>query len=110
MLPTASRPSKGPPQALISRIDYLQKLLKHLPTSLPLDPQDSMYRFYLDEDRVADARTVFPEAGWALEISFGTWKKAAMRFEERGARITALGPFLKAAVKRMSPGKREAFD
>ncbi|KAJ7331529.1 hypothetical protein DFH08DRAFT_881753 [Mycena albidolilacea] len=33
-----------------------------------------------------------------------------MRFEERGARITALGPFLKAAVKRMSPGEREAFE
>ncbi|KAJ7702058.1 hypothetical protein B0H14DRAFT_2648180 [Mycena olivaceomarginata] len=105
------RPSTGSPQALIYRIEYLQKLLKHLPLSLPLDPEDSAYRFYLDEDRVAEAGTVFPEAGRALEISFGTWKRdVVLKFEERGARVMALAPFLKAVVKRMSAGEREAFE
>ncbi|KAJ7692093.1 hypothetical protein B0H17DRAFT_1061886 [Mycena rosella] len=105
-----TKPSTGPPQALISRIDHLQRLLNHLPLSLPLDPVESNYQFYLDEDKVAEAGTVFPIAGRALELSFGTWKRGSvLRFEERGTRLAALGPFLKNVVKRMSAGERENF-
>ncbi|KAJ7811455.1 hypothetical protein B0H13DRAFT_2383893 [Mycena leptocephala] len=111
MAPTTNRPSTGPPQALVARMEYFQKLLKHLPLSLPLEREDSTYRFYLDEDRIADAGSVFPEAGRALEISFGTWKMGAVvRCKERGARVAALGPFLKGAVKRMSASERVSFE
>ncbi|KAJ6449476.1 hypothetical protein C8R45DRAFT_917279 [Mycena sanguinolenta] len=107
-----SKPSAGPPQALIPRINYLQSLLQHLPQTLPLDPPESTCQFYIDEDRVADAGTVYPIVGRALELSFGTWKSrdAAVRFEERGLRVAALGPFLKEAVKRMTANERGTFE
>ncbi|KAJ7683487.1 hypothetical protein B0H14DRAFT_3535140 [Mycena olivaceomarginata] len=113
MAPTTNKPSTGPPQALVARIDYLQKLLKHLPLYLTLEREDSTYRFYLDEDRVADVGSVFPETGRASETSFGTWRMGAgavVRFEERGARVAALGPFLKGTVKRMSASERVSFE
>ncbi|KAJ7347260.1 hypothetical protein DFH08DRAFT_960607 [Mycena albidolilacea] len=111
MAPTTNNPSTGPPQALIARIDYLQKLLKHLPLSLPLEHEDSPYRFYLDEDHVADTGSVFPEAGGALEILFRTWRMGTVvRFEEGGVRVVALGPFLKRTVNRMSASERVSFE
>ncbi|KAJ7128500.1 hypothetical protein C8R44DRAFT_732842 [Mycena epipterygia] len=112
MPPCPPKPSTGPPHPLISRIDYLGQLLNHLPTTIPLDPPDSLYRFYLDEDRVTDAGSVFPETGRALEISFGTWqrKESPVTFMERGARLNSLAPFLKKAVKRMSPSERTVFE
>ncbi|KAJ6626825.1 hypothetical protein B0H10DRAFT_1941463 [Mycena sp. CBHHK59/15] len=81
----STKVSTGPPQALISCIEYLQKLLLHLPTTLPLDPPDSLYQFYLDEDRVADGG-VFPTASRALELSFRTWKNGGSNvwFVEQG--------------------------
>ncbi|KAJ6563873.1 hypothetical protein B0H19DRAFT_1067479 [Mycena capillaripes] len=110
-MPPKPRDATGPPQALIYRIDYLQDLLKHLPSSLPLDPPESLYQFYLDEDWAADAGTVFPVAGRALELSFDTWKKDSMvKFTERGSRVAALGPFLKSVLKRMMAGERVAFE
>jgi hypothetical protein len=63
-------PLTGPSQALIERINYLKTLLSGLPQTLPLEPLDSQYRFYLDEDSVGVAGTVFPEASHALEVSF----------------------------------------
>ncbi|KAJ7685883.1 hypothetical protein B0H17DRAFT_1137361 [Mycena rosella] len=105
------RPSTGPPQALIERIDYLQSLINHLPTTLPLDPPESLYQLYLDEDCVTDCGTVFPVVGHALELSFETWKRASvLRFKERGSRLNALGPFLKMVVKRMTPSEHVAFE
>ncbi|KAJ7861523.1 hypothetical protein B0H14DRAFT_2575883 [Mycena olivaceomarginata] len=77
MAPTTNKPLTGPPQALVARIDYLQKLLKHLPLSLTLEREDSTYRFYLDEDRVADVGSVFPEAGRASETLLGTRRMGA---------------------------------
>ncbi|KAJ7927358.1 hypothetical protein B0H13DRAFT_2312562 [Mycena leptocephala] len=58
-MPTEPKASTGPPQALIYCIEHLQQLLKHLLSSLLLDPAESLYQFYIDEDRVADAGTVF---------------------------------------------------
>ncbi|KAJ6565988.1 hypothetical protein B0H10DRAFT_2112089, partial [Mycena sp. CBHHK59/15] len=110
-MPTEPKASTGPPQALIYRIEHLQQLLKHLPSSLPLDPAESLYQFYEGEDRVANAGTVFPVAGRALELSFGTWERdAVVKFTERGSRVTALGPFLKNVVKRMTPSERVSFE
>ncbi|KAJ7347601.1 hypothetical protein DFH08DRAFT_960902 [Mycena albidolilacea] len=106
-----AKPSTGPPQALLARIKYLGQLLKHLPSTIPENPSESPYRFYLNEDRIADTGTVFPEAGQALEISFGTWKSrdAPVIFSERGRRLQALVPFLKNVVKRMNTSERSAF-
>ncbi|KAJ6619927.1 hypothetical protein B0H10DRAFT_2024078 [Mycena sp. CBHHK59/15] len=96
-MPTEPKASTGPRQALIYHIEHLQQLLEHLPSSLPLDPAESLYQFYIDEDHVADAGTVFPVAGRALELSFGTWERdAVVKFTERGSRVAALGPFLKS--------------
>jgi hypothetical protein len=69
-----AKPSTGPPQALLACIKYLGQLLEHLPSTIPENPSELSYPFYLDEDCIPDTGTVFPEAGWALEISFGTWK------------------------------------
>ncbi|KAJ6625719.1 hypothetical protein B0H10DRAFT_1942248 [Mycena sp. CBHHK59/15] len=54
--------------------------------------------------------TVFPESGCALEISFGTWKQkdAPVIFAECGACLQGLIPFLKNAVKRMTPSERDS--
>ncbi|KAJ7889710.1 hypothetical protein B0H13DRAFT_1887903 [Mycena leptocephala] len=105
-------PSTGPPQALIEWINYLKTLLSGLPQTLPLEPLHWRYRFYLDEDSVGVARTVFPEASHTLEVSFETGKTRDMpvRFTERSARVQALVPFLKSAVKRMNPSERNSFE
>ncbi|KAJ6462549.1 hypothetical protein C8R45DRAFT_940802 [Mycena sanguinolenta] len=84
---TTPKPSTGPPQALIERINYLGRLLTHLPTTLPAGPTNAPYRFFLDED-------------WVIFAGF----------QERGARVQALIPFLKALVKQMNPGERETFE
>jgi hypothetical protein len=110
MPPKVPRPATGPSQELVSRIDYLQKLLKHLPLSLPLDPAESPYQFYLNEDEVATAGTTYPAAERALQLSFeiGT-RDSLVKFKERGSRVNALGPFLKRAVKRMTSSERDLF-
>ncbi|KAJ7624176.1 hypothetical protein B0H17DRAFT_1151323 [Mycena rosella] len=112
MPPKPPKPSTGPPQALVECLNYLKELLVHLPEVLPLNPDTSLYRFCLDEDCVADAESVFPETGHALEISFGTWKskEGQVRFVERGTRLQALVLFLQSAIRRMTPSEREAFE
>ncbi|KAK6995993.1 hypothetical protein R3P38DRAFT_2655584 [Favolaschia claudopus] len=105
------KPATGPPQALIERLNYLGQLLVHLPNTLPV-VSDAAYRFYLDEDRVVFAGSVAPELERALDASFGTWENQHLpvRFRERGPRVQALVSFLKAAVKRMAPTERKAFE
>ncbi|KAJ6453009.1 hypothetical protein C8R47DRAFT_997886 [Mycena vitilis] len=112
-MPATSKASTGPPQALIYRIEYLQQLLKHLPLSLPVDPPESLYQFYLDEDRITETGgAVYPVASRALEMSFGTWRdrNAAVKFTERGSCVVALGPFLKKVIRRLSPSERDSFE
>ncbi|KAF8169877.1 hypothetical protein K438DRAFT_1983003 [Mycena galopus ATCC 62051] len=62
---------KGPPKELIARIKHLRNLLKNLPDSLPENPSDSRYQFYLDKESL-DMRSHFGAAGHALELSFDT--------------------------------------
>ncbi len=56
---------------LISRIDHLALLLKHLPNSLPLNPTDSLYRFGLDPDNERE-EGLYYAFNRNLEICFGT--------------------------------------
>ncbi|KAJ6460178.1 hypothetical protein C8R45DRAFT_1109067 [Mycena sanguinolenta] len=109
---TIPKPSTGPPQALIERINYLGQLLTLLPTTLPAGPTNAPYRFFLDEDRVTFAGSILPEVQRALEASFETFNgpHIPVRFQECSAHVQALIPFLKASVKQMNPGEREAFE
>src|ERR1700720_2078100 len=83
-------PQNGPAQHLISRINYLGNLLKHLPESLPLDPIESHYHFGLATLDVEE------EGGWFafnrnLEACFETHKIAAggeIVFRERGSKLS----------------------
>ncbi|KAJ7257976.1 hypothetical protein B0H12DRAFT_1070413, partial [Mycena haematopus] len=101
------KPVKGPPQELISRIEHLGSLLKNLPLSLPENPPDSIYRFYLDPDALED-RGYIGELSHALEVSFATHLHP-VQFLQRGSSLDALPALLKMAVKGMSPKDREVF-
>ncbi|KAJ7598285.1 hypothetical protein C8J56DRAFT_1039117 [Mycena floridula] len=68
--PKASKPSTGPPQALIACIEHLDSLLKHLPQNLPLDPPTSGYNFNLDPEILED--------GGPLAAASQCLKKATM--------------------------------
>ncbi|CAK5278788.1 unnamed protein product, partial [Mycena citricolor] len=101
----------GPPQEMIEHIEYLGDLINNLPESLPDNPPESLLQFYVNEDIVEEAGTVFPAVSRALEISFETWKMkdAPIRFKERGDRMKALVPFLKGVLKRMLASERVVF-
>ncbi|KAF7797951.1 hypothetical protein EIP86_009158 [Pleurotus ostreatoroseus] len=106
----ASSAKSGPPANLISRIQYLEKLLQHLPTDLPQEPGESTYHFGLDEEDIKE------EGYWYalnrnLEVSFGTHKLRGecLRFTERGARLSNLIKMFKHAVKMLSPSERDFF-
>lgn len=100
----------GPSRDLISRIERLQDLLKNLPESLPNNPPDSSYRFYLDTERL-ELGGFFGAAGHALEISFRTFalRDQPLRFLQRGSSLDDLPKLLKIAVKNMNDGERENF-
>jgi len=57
--PTGStnKAAPGPPQELVSHINYPATLLKNLPCTLPLDPAGSKYDFSLDPEKVEDRGT-----------------------------------------------------
>ncbi|KAJ7743728.1 hypothetical protein DFH07DRAFT_777341 [Mycena maculata] len=106
------KPVTGPPQALISRIDHLHDLLRHLPSSLPENPSHSLYDFGLNADRLEDGG-YFAAVGHALEVSFETHllriQDRPLLLIERGERHNALVKMLKKGVKNMSPGERITF-
>ncbi|GAW10512.1 DDE superfamily partial [Lentinula edodes] len=101
----------GPPQHLIERIEHLRSLLKNLPEALPLDPPDhaSTYHFNLSPDDLEE-RGVFGAVSHTLEICFGQRRDGLLHFKERGQRLENLVIMLKAGVKQMSNGDREAFE
>lgn len=101
------KPVTGPPQELISRIEHLRSLLKNLPTSLPENPADSPYRFYLDPDALDD-RGYLGELSHALEVSFVTHQRP-LQFLQRGSSLDPLPALLKTAVKHMSSAERDVF-
>jgi hypothetical protein len=104
----ASSKSLGPklpvgiPQDLDTRAKHLFKLLKHLPTSILLDPPDenSTYHFYLDPEDVAEEGSMFA-FNRRLEVAFQTHKLrgSPLVFKERGKRIQALEIFFKQNIK-----------
>jgi hypothetical protein len=108
-----AKPSTGPSQALIARIEHLDSLLKHLPQSLPIDPSVSKYHLNLDEDILADGGPL-AAASRCLELCFETWQMARtgdgnIHFRERGSRLKALIVFMKTTVKKMTEADRAVF-
>ena len=82
---STNKAASGPPQELVSCIDYLTTLLKNLPCTLPLDPVGSKYDFSLDPEKVEDWGT-FGAFGNCMEICFKTYKAkdGIIHFKERG--------------------------
>ncbi|KAJ7178437.1 hypothetical protein C8R43DRAFT_942122 [Mycena crocata] len=108
---TDPKPVTGPPRELVSRIEHLQSLLRNLPASLPNNPADSPYRFWLSEDKLED-RGYFGEFSHALEVSFATHelRGAPIMFHQRGTSLdSALPSLMKSTVKKLTDGEREAF-
>lgn len=107
---TNKPPCNGPPSELISRINHLANLLKHLPVHLPLDPPESQYNFGLDVEHLAEEGVWFA-FNRNLEVCFETHKIPAngtIVFTERGKRCDLLITTFKYAVKELqSDGDRE---
>ncbi|KAJ7306765.1 hypothetical protein DFH08DRAFT_1054097 [Mycena albidolilacea] len=104
------KPVTGPPCKLIARIEHLQTLLQDLPTSLPENPPDSRYQFYLESDALED-RGYIGELSHALEVSFETYRLqgSPIRFLQRGSSLDSLPVLMKTAVKHMSSSNWEVF-
>ncbi|KAJ6554851.1 hypothetical protein B0H19DRAFT_1294878, partial [Mycena capillaripes] len=107
-----TKPVTGPPQALVSRIEHFQDLLRHLPATLDENPTHSLYRFSIDPEILKQGGH-FSAVGHALEVSFETdrlrLQGRPMLFIERGRRLDDLVKMLKIGVKYMSPGERTTF-
>ncbi|KAJ6523533.1 hypothetical protein DFH09DRAFT_1420673 [Mycena vulgaris] len=95
---------KGPARELVARIKYLGSLLRNLPASLPENPPDSRYRFYLNTDKIED-RGHLGELSHALEVSFATHelRGAPIRFLQRRSSLEALPELLKTTPLRQGP-------
>jgi hypothetical protein len=93
----------GPLSQLISRINHLGDLLKHLPESLPLDPTESHYNFGIDTEQVAEEGVWFA-FNRTLEVCFETHllgPNGTIVFRERGRRYEALIKLFKETVKSL---------
>ncbi|KIK76035.1 hypothetical protein PAXRUDRAFT_18494 [Paxillus rubicundulus Ve08.2h10] len=100
----------GPSSELISRIHHLQRLLEHLPNTLPLNPEESNYHFGLDTDFIDD-EGVWYAFNRNLEVCFETHKLRngeTIVFQERGDRYNALITMMKTTVKAL-PTKEHTF-
>ncbi|KAI0689287.1 hypothetical protein BC835DRAFT_1308424 [Cytidiella melzeri] len=107
----STKKQEGPPQALISRITFLQKLLTKLPDTLPLNPDTSLYNFSIDSESIKEfgALGAFSKT---METCFETFKRrdGVIEFTERGRRLEKdLIGVMKVAVKEMSDKDREVF-
>lgn len=102
----------GLSQALVSRLEYLGKLLRALPSPVPLDPDEteSTYFFGLDKDEV-DSEGLVYALTQNLERCFRTHTLASgevLRFRERGKLCEALMKLLKTTMRKIAaPGDRE---
>ncbi|KAJ6503721.1 hypothetical protein C8R45DRAFT_924066 [Mycena sanguinolenta] len=105
MPPTTTKLPTGPPQALIERINYLNKLLTN-PYLLVRQMRHTVSSSMKKASLFSGA--VFPEAQYVLEASFETWQ-GPVRFREHGDRVQALIPFLTPVVKQMTPGEWNMF-
>ncbi|CAA7260678.1 unnamed protein product [Cyclocybe aegerita] len=98
----------GPSQVLVSCIAHLQNLLQNLLEQLPLNPPNSTYDFFLDEESLAE-HGPFGALSHILEVCFRTYQNPQIHFSERGRRLDDLISTIKAAVKTMSDSDQEAF-
>src|ERR1700722_11398067 len=101
----------GPSSQLISRINHLGDLLKHLPESLPLDPTESRYNFGIDTEQVAEEGVWFA-FNRTLEVCFETHllgPKGTIVFQERGRRYKSLIKLFKETVKSLPIKKDRKF-
>lgn len=111
--PRLSKQVTGPPQAIISRIEYLGRLLKSLPSSLPLDPPDNLstYFFGLDAEEVKAEGAVYALTQ-NLQRCFRTHSLAkgeVLCFKERGKRCESLVQLLKTSMRLITSPKDRQF-
>jgi hypothetical protein len=100
----------GPPQALISCINYLNTLFTNLPESLPLNPATSSYNFGYD---MAEAKEEGPyyALNHGLELVFATHelRGKTLLLTEHGSCLVNLIALMKDAVKKLSDSKCDMF-
>ncbi|KAF4590471.1 hypothetical protein EYR38_009772 [Pleurotus pulmonarius] len=107
----ATQPTVGPSQELVSRILYLQQLLKALPHILPLDPELSRYQFAIDTEDIAEYGPLGAFSR-CMEAAFETFRRrdGVIEFTERGERLEKhLIGTMRAVVKVMSEIDRTVF-
>ncbi|THU77489.1 hypothetical protein K435DRAFT_877775 [Dendrothele bispora CBS 962.96] len=103
------KPSTGPSQKLVSRINHLRDLLRALPNAIPLNPPvaQSTYHFALED---VEDRGVFGALSHSLEVCLGQTHNGVIEFKERGQRLENLISMIKDAVKKMSEADHIAFE
>ncbi|KAJ7197536.1 hypothetical protein GGX14DRAFT_574007 [Mycena pura] len=109
---TVEKPSTGPRQALIERVNYLGDLISHLPPSIleMTFSSPGVLHFSLDPDTLEDGG-VFAAGSQALEVAFKLHQNnGEIKFGQRGAPAQSIVPFLKDIFKKLSPIEREAFE
>ncbi|KAI5821783.1 hypothetical protein K523DRAFT_358957 [Schizophyllum commune Tattone D] len=99
---------------LASRIQTLQDLLKRLPESLPLNPAETTYQFFIDPDDLEEGKEYALRR--RLELAFpDTWQQNAPRgraiqIRERGRRLdTDLIKFLRENLRDIPEAERGLF-
>lgn len=97
----------GTSQTLNARVEHLADLLRNLPETLPLNPNQSHYYFTADPADIEDLG-LYGAFARNLEICFETFKSAdgEIKLLERGDRLNALVPFIKRVI-REDPNNRD---
>lgn len=100
----------GTSQSLNSWIEHLANLLRNLPETLPLNPDQSCYYFAADSADIEELG-LYGAFSRNLVICFETFKSAdgEIKLLERGDRIDALVPFIKRVV-REDPDSRDMVE
>ena len=102
--PTNKPVPKGPSSELVSRINHLSQLLKNLLAHLPLNPNESKYKFGLDTELISEEGVWFA-FNKNLEACFETHKiptNSTIIFTEQGRQCDLLIATIKQAVKRLN--------
>lgn len=89
----------GTSQALNSRVEHLANLLRNLPETLPLNPDQSHYHFAADPADIEDLG-LYGAFAHNLEICFEKFKSAdeEIKLLECGDRFNVLVPFIKWVI------------
>ncbi|THU78946.1 hypothetical protein K435DRAFT_586887, partial [Dendrothele bispora CBS 962.96] len=104
------KPSTGPSQRLISRINHFQDLLRSLPEEASLaNESESTYHFSLSPEAIEE-RGAFGAVSHCLEVGLGQHIDGIIHLRQRGRTADGLVKMLKDGVKFMSEGDRKAFE